>query len=44
MGIRFVWSDEARQAEFESLVEGLMADNLGPLVAQRLLQQAPGPS
>jgi type IV pilus assembly protein PilZ len=43
MGIRFVWSDEARRAEFESLVEGLMADSLGPLVAQRLLGKQ-GPS
>ena len=39
MGIRFVWSDEARRSEFETLVEGLMAESLGPLVAQRLLQK-----
>jgi type IV pilus assembly protein PilZ len=43
MGIRFVWSDEARRAEFETLVEGLMADSLGPLVAQRLLHRPTTP-
>ncbi|HET6439417.1 MAG TPA: TIGR02266 family protein [Anaeromyxobacter sp.] len=39
MGIRFVWSDEARRAEFESVVESLMQESLGPLVAQRLLHK-----
>jgi type IV pilus assembly protein PilZ len=43
MGIRFVWSDEARRAEFETLVEGLMSDSLGPLVAQRLLHRPTTP-
>ena len=39
MGIRFVWGDQARQAEFETVVEGLMANSLGPLVAQNLLHR-----
>jgi type IV pilus assembly protein PilZ len=39
MGIRFVWDDERARAEFESLVEGLMRDSLGPLVAHRLLRK-----
>jgi type IV pilus assembly protein PilZ len=39
MGIRFVWSDEARRGEFESVVEGLMHESLGPLLAQRLLRK-----
>jgi type IV pilus assembly protein PilZ len=43
MGIRFVWGDEARRAEFEEVVEELMAESLGPLVAQRLLRR-PTPS
>jgi len=39
MGIRFVWTEEARRTEFESLVEGLMQESLGPLVAQKLLRK-----
>jgi type IV pilus assembly protein PilZ len=41
MGIRFVWSDERERIAFEGLVEGLMAESLGPLVAQNLLRRAP---
>jgi len=39
MGIRFVWNEEARRAEFEAVVEGLMSDSLGPLVAGKLLRK-----
>ena len=40
MGIRFVWVEEARRTEFESVVEGLMQESLGPLVAQKLLRKS----
>jgi len=39
MGIRFVWYEASRKVEFESVVEGLMRESLGPLVAQRLLRK-----
>ncbi len=39
MGIRFVWDEDARRAEFETVVEGLMQESLGPLVAQKLLRK-----
>jgi type IV pilus assembly protein PilZ len=39
MGIRFVWSEEGDRTEFEALVEGLMQESLGPLVASRLLRK-----
>ena len=39
MGIRFVWDDPTRREEFEGLVEGLMQESLGPLVAQHLLRK-----
>ncbi len=40
MGIRFVWDDDGRRTEFESLVEALMSESLGPLVAGKLLRKA----
>jgi type IV pilus assembly protein PilZ len=40
MGIRFVWSDEAAHGGFEHVVERLMAESLGPVVAARLLDEA----
>ncbi|HTN52764.1 MAG TPA: TIGR02266 family protein [Anaeromyxobacter sp.] len=40
MGIRFVWSDDKRRGEFEQVVERLMMESLGPLVAQRLLRKS----
>ena len=43
MGIRFVWREERDRAAFESVVERLMADSLGPLVANRLLRRPPSP-
>jgi type IV pilus assembly protein PilZ len=39
MGIRFVWSDARDREAFESVVEGLMQDSLGPLVAGKLLRK-----
>jgi type IV pilus assembly protein PilZ len=39
MGIRFVWPDDRDRAEFEAIVEGLMQESLGPLVAQKLLRK-----
>ncbi len=39
MGIRFVWGNERDRASFEGVVEGLMHDSLGPLVATRLLRR-----
>jgi type IV pilus assembly protein PilZ len=39
MGIRFVWDDDRDRVEFESLVEGLMSDSLGPVVTQALLRK-----
>ena len=40
MGIRFLWSDEAARGAFERVVERLMAQSLGPVVAARLLDEA----
>jgi len=39
MGIRFVWEEDRDRAAFEGIVEGLMAESLGPLVANRLLRK-----
>ncbi len=40
MGIRFVWTDPSERAAFESVVEGLMHESLGGLVASKLLRKA----
>jgi len=40
MGIRFVWDDDRERLAFEGVVESLMADSLGPLVASRLLHKS----
>ncbi len=40
MGIRFVWDEERRRAEFEAAVEALMEQSLGPHVTHRLLRKA----
>ena len=37
MGIRFVYNDDSQRREFESLVEALMADSLGPQISSKLL-------
>jgi type IV pilus assembly protein PilZ len=39
MGIRFVWSQDRDRTAFEAVVEGLMSESLGPVVAQRLLRK-----
>jgi type IV pilus assembly protein PilZ len=39
MGIRFVWTDSARRADFEAAVERLMQESLGPVVAGKLLKR-----
>ncbi len=39
MGIRFVWSEGRQREAFESAVEALMSESLGPLVAQNLLRR-----
>ena len=39
MGIRFVWDDDRDRVEFESLVERLMSESLGPVVTQALLKK-----
>ena len=39
MGIRFVWEDDRRRAEFEAAVEALMEQSLGPHVTHRLLRK-----
>jgi type IV pilus assembly protein PilZ len=39
MGIRFVWSEDRDRVAFESVVEGLMAESLGPMVAGKLLRK-----
>jgi len=38
MGIRFVWADDRDRSAFEGVVEGLMADSLGPHVTEQLLK------
>jgi type IV pilus assembly protein PilZ len=42
MGIRFVWGEDAGRRAFESVVEDLMEQSLGPIVAQNLLRRPPG--
>ncbi len=39
MGIRFVWTEERDRVAFEGVVESLMYESLGPLVATRLLRK-----
>ena len=39
MGIRFVWAEQRDREAFEGVVEGLMHQSLGPLVAQKLLRK-----
>jgi type IV pilus assembly protein PilZ len=39
MGIRFIYSDDKQRAEFEGVVEKLMADSLGPDLAEKLLKK-----
>jgi type IV pilus assembly protein PilZ len=39
MGIRFIYSTEEQRAEFEGVVEKLMADSLGPELTRKLLNK-----
>jgi type IV pilus assembly protein PilZ len=41
MGIRFIYADDSERAHIESAVEGLMVDNLGPLLATKLMSPHP---
>ena len=41
MGIRFIYSSLTQRADFESVVEKLMADSLGPDLTGKLLNKAP---
>jgi type IV pilus assembly protein PilZ len=41
MGIRFLWDQDSSRTGFEQVVEKLMAEALGPLVAERLLKTPP---
>jgi type IV pilus assembly protein PilZ len=38
MGIRFVWAADEERRAFEQVVEELMAESLGPVVARNLLR------
>jgi type IV pilus assembly protein PilZ len=39
MGIRFIYNDDRQRAEFEGVVERLMADSLGPQLTEKLLNK-----
>jgi type IV pilus assembly protein PilZ len=39
MGIRFIYSSESQRVEFESVVERLMSDSLGPELTEKLLNK-----
>ena len=39
MGIRFIYTDEAQRDSFENVVQGLMNDSLGEVLASRLLRK-----
>jgi type IV pilus assembly protein PilZ len=41
MGIQFIYADEVQQQEFETIVEKLMSESLGPQLAQKLLNKPP---
>lgn len=40
MGIRFVYTSDAQKAELESVVEKMMAESLGPLLSEKLLERS----
>lgn len=42
MGIRFIYSDDSQRAEFEGVVEKLMADSLGADLTEKLLKKPVG--
>jgi type IV pilus assembly protein PilZ len=37
MGIRFIFQDDDRRRDFETIVEGMMVESLGPAIARKLL-------
>jgi type IV pilus assembly protein PilZ len=39
MGIRFIYNSDSQRAEFEGVVEKLMADSLGPDLTEKLLKK-----
>jgi type IV pilus assembly protein PilZ len=39
MGIRFIYNSDSQRAEFEAVVEKLMADSLGPALTEKLLKK-----
>jgi type IV pilus assembly protein PilZ len=39
MGIRFIYNSDTQRAEFEGVVEKLMADSLGPALTEKLLKK-----
>jgi type IV pilus assembly protein PilZ len=39
MGIRFIFADESERKEFESAVEKLMIEHLGPVLYKKLLSR-----
>jgi type IV pilus assembly protein PilZ len=39
MGIRFIYADDSQRGEFESIVEKLMEESLGPELTQKLLNK-----
>ena len=39
MGIRFIYSSESQRVDFESVVERLMSDSLGPELTEKLLNK-----
>jgi type IV pilus assembly protein PilZ len=42
MGIRFIYNSDSQRADFEAVVEKLMADSLGPDLTEKLLKKPAG--
>lgn len=40
MGIRFIYADDSQRTDFESIVERLMDESLGPELTQKLLNKS----
>ncbi|MFN0062471.1 MAG: TIGR02266 family protein [Myxococcaceae bacterium] len=41
MGIRFIYGSDEQRSSFESVVEGLMSESLGPALTKKLLKRGP---
>ena len=39
VGIQFRWSDDERRRQFEEIVEAMMTESLGPVVARQILDR-----